>query len=393
MSKVASITRAGGLIVNPQHATASTTQYALGYISEGPTVTDGLVLWLDAADYASYPGERSLATAWLDMSPTSQAQHFNTMGDDGVILLGTYTSWQGYFPATVAATGNHTVMFDYWSDNDSVTWYINNDGVNNNDYNTTLTANKKKQTFSKTVNLTSTGSSTMYMRPHSTGSKVYVANYRFFENGTTWNDLVGGVELTKENSPTWSSNTSGKGYFSGGNSDRHVQETTNIGITLTNEITLCAWYRKTGNGATSNQRIVEVWGGSTPSSGHVLAVTNSSGGLTFWLNDNGNDTNNRFISVATSATPADDVWHYLVGTYSSPALKIYIDGDDSGSSGSTAVTSSLDDINSICVGAYASDDSNYHMDGDIAIVQIYNRALSAAEVKQNFNAERNRFGV
>ena len=391
MSKVASITRAGGLIVNPQHATPSTTQYAQGYISEGAVVTDGLVHYLDAADYASFPGERSLATAWVDYN--SQQANYDVVGDDGVILLGTYTSWMGRFPATTTATGNHTVTFDYWSDNDSVTWSIDNDGINDNDYNTTLTANKKKKTFSKTVNLTSSGGVNMYMRPHATGSKVYVTNYRFFENGTTWNDLVGGVELTKENSPTWSSNTNAKGYFSGSNSDRYIQETTSIGTTLANEITLCAWYRKTGTGAASNQRIVEVWGGSTPSSGHALVISNTSRSLTFWLNDNGNTTNNRFISVTTSATPADDVWHYLVGTYSSPALKIYIDGDDSGSSGSTAVTSSLDDINSICVGAYASDDSNYHMEGDIAIVQIYNRALSAAEVKQNFNAERDRFGV
>ena len=221
-------------------------------------------------------------------------------------------------------------------------------------------------------------------------------NLRSFDGAGTWADLVGGVELTKENSPVWVSNSNlvpNNGYFSGGASDRYIQETTSAGITLTTQVTLCAWYRKTGSGTSSNQRIVEVWGGSTPSSGHVLAVTNSGGSVIFWLNDNGDDTNNRFISVATSATPADDVWHYLVGTYSSPALNIYIDGDDTGSSGSTAVTSSLDNIDSICVGAYASDNSNYHMDGDIAIVQIYNKALSAAEVKQNYNAQKGRFGL
>ena len=61
--------------------------------------------------------------------------------------------------------------------------------------------------------------------------------------------------------------------------------------------------------------------------------------------------------------------------------------------GSTAVTSSLDDINSICVGAYADDNSNYHMDGDIAIVQIYNRALTATEVAQNYRTHKGRFGL
>ena len=207
-------------------------------------------------------------------------------------------------------------------------------------------------------------------------------------SGTTWTDLVGGVELTKEGSPTWSPN----GYFSGGASDRYIQETTSIGIVLTTQVTLCVWYRKTGTGYTSNQRIVEVWGGSSASSGHVLNVNSSSGDTEMWLNDNGNDTSNRFITTTTDDTFADNVWHYMVGTYSSPALNLYMNGVLNKTS-SAAVTSSLDDINSICVGAYASSDSSYHMDGDIAIVQIYNRAISAAEVLQNFNAHRSRFSV
>jgi hypothetical protein len=390
MGKVAAIGRDGRLMVNAQHASYSATQYARGYISEGVVVTDGLKLYLDAADYASFPGERSLAGAWTDYA--SHQADYDVVGDDGVILLGTSTNWQGNFVSTVASTGNHTAMFDYWSDNDNTAFSIDNDGINDNEYNTTLDADKTKKTFSKTVSVTATGTSTMFIRPHATGSKVYISNYRFFENGTTWNDLVGGIELTKEGSPTWSSNTNAKGYFSVGAGDRYIQETTSIGITLTTQVTLCAWYRKTGSGGTSNQRIVEVWGGSFPSSGHVLNVNSGSGDTEMWLNDNGNDTNNRFITTTTDDTFDDDVWHYIVGTYSSPALNLYMDGSLN-KTGSVVVTTALDDINSICVGAYAADDTNYHMDGDIAAVQIYDRALSAAEVKQNFNAERNRFGI
>ena len=221
-------------------------------------------------------------------------------------------------------------------------------------------------------------------------------NLRSFDGAGTWTDLVGGVELTKENSPVWVSNSNlvpNNGYFSGGASDRYIQETTSVGITLTTQVTLCAWYRKTGNGAGSgNQRIVEAWGGSTASSGHAILVNDSNGAVKFWLNDNGNDTSNRFITTTTDDTFADNVWHYMVGTYSSPALNLYMNGVLN-KTGSAAVTSSLDDINSICVGAYADDNSSYHMDGDIAIVQIYNRAISAAEVLQNFNAQRSRFSV
>ena len=32
-------------------------------------------------------------------------------------------------------------------------------------------------------------------------------------------------------------------------------------------------------------------------------------------------------------------------------------------------------------------------DGKIAIVQLYNRVLSATEISQNFNEQRGRFGV
>jgi hypothetical protein len=33
------------------------------------------------------------------------------------------------------------------------------------------------------------------------------------------------------------------------------------------------------------------------------------------------------------------------------------------------------------------------VNGNIAIMRVYNRALSAAEVKQNYNALRDRFGI
>jgi hypothetical protein len=204
-------------------------------------------------------------------------------------------------------------------------------------------------------------------------------------SGTTWTDLVGGVELTETGSPTWSPN----GYFSGGASDSYKQETTSIGIVLTTQVTLCVWYRKTGTGYSSNQRIVEVWGGGTVSAGHILNINSNSGDTEMWLNDNGNETNSRFITTTTDDTFADDVWHYMVGTYSSPALNIYMDGSLN-KTGSAAVTTALDDINYISVGAYSS---SYYMTGDIAIVQIYNRAISAVEVSQNFNAQRSRFGV
>ena len=33
------------------------------------------------------------------------------------------------------------------------------------------------------------------------------------------------------------------------------------------------------------------------------------------------------------------------------------------------------------------------MNGNVAVTQIYNRALTAAEVLQNYNAQKGRFGL
>jgi hypothetical protein len=35
----------------------------------------------------------------------------------------------------------------------------------------------------------------------------------------------------------------------------------------------------------------------------------------------------------------------------------------------------------------------YYYNGNIAIVKVYNRELTAAEVLQNYNVERSRFGL
>ena len=39
------------------------------------------------------------------------------------------------------------------------------------------------------------------------------------------------------------------------------------------------------------------------------------------------------------------------------------------------------------------DNNDRHLDGDVGCARLYNRALSATEVLQNFNAQRGRFGV
>ena len=378
MSKVASITRAGGLIVNPQHATASTTQYAQGYISEGAVVADGLDLYLDAADYASYPGVRSLATAWADHG--SRQADYDVVGDDGVILLGTYTSWQGNFPATVAATGNHTVMFDYWSDNDNTSVSVDNDGVNNDDYSATLDADKKKKTFSKTVNLTSTGSSTMFIKPDATGSKVYIANYRFFKNGTTWYDLSGnGYNATVGSSVEFQADkgVSLKCLNSETNANQKI-ESDSFGTVTWGNFTFELWF--TDNGSQ---------GGDPSAFGFDNGGVSSygaryNGTVQTWIDST--------LDFTGTAADTGTTMCHLAMTGDGQTFKFYING-------SLTDTETADETNAgpamtrYHLNSDSRTSSNNGWNGNYAICRMYSKTLSAAQVKQNFNAERNRFGV
>jgi hypothetical protein len=206
-------------------------------------------------------------------------------------------------------------------------------------------------------------------------------------SGTSWTDIVTGKVISADGSPTYNSN----GYFSFGAAKRYTRESDDIGITLTNEVTMCCWYRKTGTGGASNQRLIEVFQVSSgPSYGHAILVEDSTGAVSFWLGEGDGSSLDRFIDFAPAGTYADNEWHYLVGTYSLNVASVYVDGNFIDST--TLATTGLIDIENISFGGYTASDTNYFLDGDIAIGQIYNRGLSAQEILQNYNALKGRFG-
>jgi hypothetical protein len=87
----------------------------------------------------------------------------------------------------------------------------------------------------------------------------------------------------------------------------------------------------------------------------------------------------------------DTNWHHAVGTLRNGTNTIYLDGVAVGTVGSVGA---LDDADNeeIVIGADSDTASPEHeWNGQIANVKIYNRGLSATEVKQNYNALKPRF--
>jgi hypothetical protein len=85
-------------------------------------------------------------------------------------------------------------------------------------------------------------------------------------------------------------------------------------------------------------------------------------------------------------------WHNIVATRNGNSWVMYHNGVSVGTG--TTNTTSLTLNNDFRIGTYASGTSGqYFFEGLMAVAKFYNTGLSATEVKQNYNAYKNRFGI
>jgi hypothetical protein len=203
-------------------------------------------------------------------------------------------------------------------------------------------------------------------------------------SGSTWKDL----SMIKNNStlintPTYSS-TSG-GYLSFASASSQYATATNPG-SLTNW-TAEVMVRFTSSYGTKVAMIV---GGQY----------NGASNLNFSVGTN-NSPGNYNIAVGffdgawhntTGINYALNTWFHITGTYDGSTIRQYTNGvqvdslnyvGTPASGGEIRINRRWDDVVS----------SSNLFDLNIAAVRIYNRALTAAEVSQNFNALRGRFGI
>ena len=95
----------------------------------------------------------------------------------------------------------------------------------------------------------------------------------------------------------------------------------------------------------------------------------------------------------TGFAMATNTWYHMIGTYNGSSVILYVNGvagtplsytGTAASGGEIRIARRWDDVANIA--------SNF-FSGDIANIRIYNRALTASEVSQNFNATRKRFNI
>jgi hypothetical protein len=205
-------------------------------------------------------------------------------------------------------------------------------------------------------------------------------------SGTTWTDLSGGGNTgTLTNGPTYSTANGGSIVFDGTNDyvvlSRPVQD----------DFTLSCWFKTTQSLTSYTSGAFQWWQGAGLVDCEVGGIANDFGlslnaaKVSFGVGGS-SDT-----SIQSPLTYNDNVWHYAVATRirSSGALVLYVDGTLVASG--TGGTNSLTTPTQLRIGSLQTGINFFS--GNIAQVSIYNRALSAAEVTQNFNALRGRFGI
>ena len=102
-----------------------------------------------------------------------------------------------------------------------------------------------------------------------------------------------------------------------------------------------------------------------------------------------------FATVQATGNISRNSWFQLVATWTGSTLSLYINGSLSSSASGTlgSTTSGVPFFwsNSNPLGALSAVGSPFT--GNQAVSRIYNRALTASEVLQNFNAQKARFGL
>lgn len=201
-------------------------------------------------------------------------------------------------------------------------------------------------------------------------------------SGTTWTDLTGrGNNGTLTNGPTFSSTNGGSIVFDGSND--YVSLASPDLPTGTGDFTVSMWIKPTN--FTANISKALLYGGVSGS--FYLGIGRTYNG----------DINGLRIGRAFSADCENcaftftNAWHNVIVIRSSATIIFYVNN-------SQRTTVNGEFVQAANHSFVASNPANIGgsgepFTGNISALHIYNRALSAAEVSQNFNALRGRYGI
>ncbi len=241
----------------------------------------------------------------------------------------------------------------------------------------------------------SAGDTSMYISCYldNTGNKIYMTApmveqksvlSSYVEINSTRSTTQALLDLTGRNTITANSLTYNvNSTFSFNGSVDYLTLSSNIFNSSLPNFTISSWFNKNSNGILignhyHNSTWESIWFSTTQ----------------FIVNGASNNTTNRQILSFTE--PSNGLWQNLtaVNNSSQGFMKIYLNGIEIATRTATVIPWNSSILPTIGAQRLVTDNSLVSpINGQISIMKVYNKSLSASEVLQNFNALRGRYGI
>jgi len=387
-------------------------------------VTNGLVLYLDAANIKSYGGINYVSYSnynsitWTNYFPTNATLTTGIVAPDGTATAVRITCTSGgnsllrvAFPSfTPNGTSNWTVSFYVRKVSGSigVTNFDLADATPSADYTSSLITGEWVRVQSSAV---STAVAKSFVDLLSDGARDYVLDFWGLQiepafsasqlttttgsvataNVNLWRDLTSnGLTGTFSNSPLYDGSNQGNLSFNGTNASVNLPNSSLLQFLNRNPYSFEVWvYPRTDTSASYPGFINRE---SNPGSGrdgyniYYTKLGQTVGTNLVATERFGTGTQN---SVGTTLTDAVffNNWQCYCTTYNGTTLSFYRNGSLIGSIESTGNVTNT--VQVVTIGQRGG----IYSDSKIATTKFYNTALTATEVSQNFNALRSRYGI
>jgi hypothetical protein len=350
----------------------------------GPsTILEELDFSIDAGSNRSYP-RGDLAPYWVDYSAGLANGRYSILGPDSIYMNTTFSSWIGRFEAFMSSSESYTIMFDHVSDASSQI-ILDNDSVDNDQWNATISSSTTKQTYQFTRTPAQVSSTTrigFYIRRNS-GGNITISNFRFFKTSPTY-DLIGSNNASLINGAGFGDFDVRSFELDGTNDYLGVGVGTGLNR-FSGDFSVSVWAKR-GGGSGFGSLIADYYTGTVATTNEWQLMMGASSEITFYRVGSGSI----FAGVASGGTVSGvNKWVNVVVTRLGSTIKLYSNGSVIGTAtNTTTFGTSTGNLN---IGIDGNNSSEAH-NGEIASVAISNnKGLTAAEVLHNYNSLKNRF--